>query len=162
MDKLWIKIALIAAFVVSLFYIFRNASRVLEDPPKLTVTVKAPSQPPIMARPALPPNATPDQYAAYLKQSQAAADVDKQAIATYVTQVDAYAKDVNAQIIAAKAQQGDPTGRLPAFEKAVKDTIGALLVTPLLAALLIYSGIKVAGDVAMARSASPQNRVDAP
>jgi hypothetical protein len=139
-----------------------NASRVLEDPPALVLEIKAPAQPTLMARPVLPENATPDQFAMYVKQSQEAAAIDKQAIDVYVAQVTAYAKDVEAQVPVAKAKAGDRSGRLPAFEKAVKDTIGQLLVAPLLAALLIYSGIKVAGDVAMAKGTTTANRVDAP
>jgi hypothetical protein len=162
MDKLWIKVALVAAFVVSLVFVFVNASRVLEDPPTLTLDIKAPTQPTLVARPVLPKDATPDQFAAYIKQSQEAAAIDKQAVDAYVAQVTAYVKDVDAQIAVAKAEAGDRSGRLPAFEKAVKDTIGQLLVAPLLAALLIYSGIKVAGDVAMAKGTTTTSRVDAP
>lgn len=163
MDKLWIKIGLVVAFAIALIYVFVNASRVLEDPPRLEVKAIVPSPPTFTAKPKLPAEATADQYAMYLKQSQEAAAVDKQAVDMYVAQVTAYGKDVEAQIVAAKAAKGDRSGRVTAFEKAIKDTIGQLIVAPLLAALLLYSGIKVAGDVAMARATNgAQKNVDAP
>ena len=76
-----------------------------------------------MTRPTLPKDATAEQYEAYVRQSQAAAAIDK-------TAIDAYA--------------------------------APLIVTPLLGALLIYSGIKVAGDVAMSNVLKTRQKVDAP
>lgn len=162
MDKLWIKVGLVLAFAISLIVLFKNIVRFTANAPAITVDVAVPASPVLVTRPKLPDNATSEQITAYLAQSEKAAAIDKQAIDAYVAQVNAYSAEVKARITAARAEQGErPT--LDVFEKAVKDTLGQLIIAPLLAALLLYSGIKVAGDVAMARATTAVHReVDAP
>ena len=163
-DKLWIKVVLILAFAISLFFVFRGAHRAMQDEPALKVNVTAPPAPKFTDIPDLPQNATPEQIKLHLEQKQQAVNIYKMAVENYVQQVGAYAKQGDAQIVAAKANNADRSGRLNAYETVVKDTLGPLIVAPLLAALVIYSGIKVGGDVAMAKvtNAAAQNRVDAP
>ncbi len=150
-DKGWIKFFLVATFITSLVYVFLCATRALQDAPSLEVNVQTPAPPKLTDKPTLQANSTPDQFEAYLKKAQQAAEIDKQAVDTYVQQVAAYGKEVEAGIAAAKAKTRDSSARLTAFEKVIKDTFGPLIVTPPLAPLLIYSGMKVGGDVAMAK-----------
>jgi hypothetical protein len=163
MDKPLIKAMLILAFLISLGYVFVSAFRSLQDPQSLSINVPPPPPPKLIDKPTLPANATPDQVEAYFKLMQQAVSLDKQAVETYTQQVTAFEKDIQARITAAKTMNRDSTARLTAFEKVIKDAIAPIIVTPLLAALLIYSGIKVGADVAMARAtAGAQKRVEAP
>jgi hypothetical protein len=162
-DKGWIKFFLVAAFIISLVYVFYYSWRTLQDAPSLDVNVQAPAPPKLIDIPTLQVNPTPGQVEAYLKKAQQAVEIDKQAVDIYVQQVAAYGKEVEARITAAKAKTRDSSARLLAFEKVIKDTFGPLIVTPLLAALLIYSGIKIGGDVAMAKvTGAREKHVTAP
>jgi hypothetical protein len=91
-----------------------------------------------------------------------AVELDKTAVLSYATQVSAFKDDVNARITAAKANARDSAQRLDAYEKVVKNTLATIILTPLLAALILYSGIKVSADVAKSRALNTQARVDAP
>lgn len=162
MDKPWIKAALIIAFVITLIFVYVSSYRALEDVPATPINVTAPAPPAFTKKPVLPDNPTPEQVTAYLASAKQAADIDSTGVQTYTSQVAAYKDEVTVQITAAKAKNTDRSARLDAYEKVVKDTLGTLILTPLLAALLIYSGIKVAGDVAASRALNTRTEIKAP
>ena len=163
MDKLWIKVGLVAAFAIAMIMVFVASWGALTDSPSLKVTVDPPPAPPKLTdKPKLPANASPDQIQVYLKQEQDAVTVDKQAVDNYVQQVTAYTKDVDTRISVAKAQRSDVTNRLTAYEKVVKDTLGPLIVAPLLAALLVYSGLKLRADFALSKVTGAKTNADSP
>jgi hypothetical protein len=164
MDKLWIKIALVAAFVIAMIFVFWGSWMALTDLPSLSVDVEKPPTPPptLTVIPKPPTTASPADVKTYLDQEQAAVGVDKQAIDNYVQLVTAYSKDVDTRITVAKAKKGDVTSRLTIYEKVIKDTLGPLIVAPLLAALLVYSGLKLSADVKMRKAAGTREAADSP
>ncbi len=162
MDKPWIKAALISAFVITLGFVYVGAFRALQDAPGTPISVGSPLPPTLVQKPSLPANAKPEDVDLYLKTQLRALALDKQAVDNYTQQVNSYAAEVNAGLIAAKANSHDASSRLTAFEKVIKDTLGPLILAPLLAALLVYSGIKVSGDVAITRAAGERSEVNAP
>lgn len=162
MDKSWIKGVLIAAFVITLGYVYVVSYRTLEDSPATPIKIPPPTPPMFTRKPTLPANATSQQLQDYLTAAKNANDIDKVAVDAYVNQVAAYKDDVTAQITAAKANMHDRSNRLDAYEKVVKDTLASLILTPLLGGLLIYSGIKIGGDVAATRVVGARTEVKAP
>jgi hypothetical protein len=152
-DKSWIKWVLILAFVISLVGVAWSSIRALEDGPAIKVA-SPPPPPTLTMKPVMPANPTAAEIDVYLKQEQQATALDREIVQTYGMQVDAYGRDLAARITAGKAETRDSSARLTAFEKVIKDTLGPLVIAPLLAALLIYSGLKVGADVAMARVTS--------
>jgi hypothetical protein len=162
MDKPWIKGTLILAFLVTLGIVYWSSFRALQELPPLQLHVTAPAPPALTQKPSLPPNPKPDEVDAYLARMTKAVELDKTAVQSYATQVSAFKDDVNARITAAKANARDTAQRLDAYEKVVKNTLATIILTPLLAALILYSGIKVSADVAKSRALNTQARVDAP
>lgn len=158
MDRAWIKFVLLAAFVVSLIFVFVYGFQALR-PPKAAQF----DPPPVPKAPDLPPLqpvtdlSKPEVAKLQIDQLKAQADAYQQAVSAYQQSVTAYTKDVEARTTAWKAATGDPAARLTAYEKVVKDTLGALIVTPLLAALVLYSGLKMGADAAVARAAAAAN-----
>src|SRR6266851_4092926 len=159
MDKPLIKALLIAAFIITLIAVYVASYRALQDTSATPIEVTSPTPPAFTTKPALPANATPEQHTKYLELMKDAVAIDKTAIDAYANYVTAYRQEVDARITAAKANVRDRTDRLNAYEKVVKDTLANLILAPLLAALLVYSGIKVAGDVATTRALNARNEV---
>jgi hypothetical protein len=162
MDKSWIKWVLIAAFVVTLGFVYVYAHRALQESPPMAITVTPPRPPAFTKKPSLADNAKPEEFDAYVKTMQQEIALDKLVVDNYTAQVTAYKQEVEARITAAKANNPDASVRVTAFEKVIKETLGALVLTPLLGALLVYSGIKVAGDVAATRAVKTYTEVKAP
>jgi hypothetical protein len=163
MEKSWIKWVLILAFLVSLGFVFYGAIGALRQPDYANFTVPdKPKSPPV-------PPQTP---AIDLSKPEAAKQIERfssevtaytSAVKAYEANVTAYSKEVDARVVEWKAKNGDPNVRVTTYEKVVKETLGGLLITPLLAALIIYSGIKVTGDVALAGvTRSAEARVKSP
>jgi outer membrane murein-binding lipoprotein Lpp len=162
MDKPWIKGVLIGAFVITLLIVFITSIWALVEVPPMKLNVSAPVAPVLTQKPALPTNATPEAVDAYLTRMSKANDIDKVAVQTYATQVTAFTTDVNARITATKAATRDAAQRLDAYDKVVKNSLCTIILTPLLAALILYSGIKVGGDVAASRALNTQTKISAP
>ena len=136
MDRAWIKFILIAAFVVTLIITFVTSFQALKAPN--LGEFKAPDPPPVPTWTIEVKGLTPEQI-----------EIRKKELEAYGTAVTAYTKQVEAEKLEWTAAN-DPN-RLDRFEKVVKNTLGALILTPLLAALIIYSGIQVSGDLSAAR-----------
>ena len=153
MDKPWIKAVLIVAFVVALLFVFVGGYQALQQPDyaAFELPTTTPAAPPPLSIQKIEDFSKPAEVAKQLEQMNLQIQAYATAQKTYETNVAAYAKDIEVRMTAWKAKNGDPASRLTAYEKVVKDTLGVYIVTPLLAALLIYSGIKVGGDVALAR-----------
>lgn len=166
MDKGWIKAVLIGAFVISLLFVFGGAVTALRQPAYAELVLpkedKVPQPPPALQLQAIASYSDPVAVAKQIEQMNLQVAAHTLAVKTYEANVTAYAKDIESRTLAWKAKHGDPAMRLTAYEKVVKDTLGALIVTPLLGALLIYSGIKVSGDVAVAIASKSAARIEGP
>ena len=151
MDKPWIKGVLIGSFVVSLLFLFVGAYQALQPPAyaEFTLPAKAPEAPRPLELPTVD-YSKPDLVAKQIEQMNLHIQAYGSAVKAYEANVAAYVKDIESRTTAWKAKNGDPAARLTAYEKVVKDTLAFYIVAPLLAALLIYSGIKVNGDVRVA------------
>ena len=132
----------------------------LFDIPRLNVgVVPAPTPPDWTRKPPAPANAA--DVDAYLKQVERAVAADKQSGESYAQRVAAYKQQIDARILEAKTNESDTSARLTVFEKVAKDTLGQLILTPLLTALVAYAGLKMAGDVAMAKVRGSEKQVQA-
>jgi hypothetical protein len=159
MDKPLIKGVLILAFVVALVFVFVGGYQALKQPTYSSFELPAttPTAPPPLSIQKIEDFSKPDVVAKQLEQMNLQIQAYAAAEKAYEANVAAYAKDIEARTTAWKAKNGDPAARLTAYEKVVKDMLGFYIVNPLLAALLIYSGIKVGGDVAKARATQAAN-----
>lgn len=166
MDKGWIKAVLIGAFVVSLLFVFGGAVTALRQPEYAELVLpsddKVPQAPPALQLDGIASYSDPVAVAKEIEQMNLRVAAHTLAVKTYEANVAAYSKDIESRTLAWKAKHGDPAMRLTTYEKVVKDTLGALIVTPLLGALLVYSGIKVSGDVAVAIAGKGEDGIKAP
>ena len=162
MDKSWIKAVLIAAFVITIIFVYVSSYRALDDAPETLIDVKSPTPPAFIQRLSVPATPTPQDVEAYHKSAQEAVAIDKVAVDTYSTQVSAYKLEVDARITAAGTNSRDTSRRLNSYEKVVKYRLATIILAPLLAALLVYSSIKVGGDLAATLLAGVHTEVKAP
>lgn len=151
MDKPWIKGVLVGSFVVSLLFVFVGAYRALKPPAYAAFELpqKTPQPPPALQLQTVD-YSKPDIAAKQIEQMNLQIQAYASAVKAYEVNVAVYSKDIESRTNAWKAKNGDPAARLTAYEKVVKDTVAFYIVAPLLAALLVYSGIKVSGDVRLA------------
>ncbi len=153
MDKPWIKILLIVAFIVALLFVFVGAYDALKPQTYTAFELPpTPSAPPPLIIPKIEDFSKPELVDKQLALLKLQVQLYTDAGVAYKANVTAYATEIEARTTAWKAKNGDPSARLTAYEKIVKDTIGFYIVNPLLAALLIYSGIKISADVALAKA----------